>query len=294
MAKFCKNCGKQLGFLNVLFIESSLCSKECRIAYETKISEAERKCTAELSKLEEEIAESKKLPNQQSDYPEAILRMYLTRANESAENRFMRCMWSSWALGGVAVTAFLGGYSRGCSGRDLNAMVDSQDKAKSLHELGIQAMVSRWFWKWYSEKGHPSEEREDDVRVSLLNIQTFLDMKCKDTVNLYLGFDREFLQYMPKDKDAKPPMAFSYVDMFYQRYWECITGEQIVDWARLRFPLESYGQFLAACHHGKRCHPDGKQSDSMLSAADSVLLWQGIIKAGGVMFDEFSKMYQKP
>lgn len=242
----------------------------------------------------EETAKRFIMGNKQSDYPQAVLRMYLTRASKSAENRFMWCMWRSWALGGVAITAFLGGYSKGSGCRDLDEMVDSLDKAKSLLELGIQVMVSRWFWKWYSEKSHSSEEREDDVRVALINIQTFLDMRCKDTVNLYLGFDREFLKYMPKDKDAESPLPFCYADMFYQRYWECITGEQIVDWARLRFPLESYHEFLAACHDGKRRHPDGKQSDSRLSLADITLLWQGIIKAGGVMFDEFNKTYQKP
>lgn len=249
----------------------------------------------------EDIAKRSLLDNRQSDYSQAIQRTYLTRAGktaeaaEAAENRFMWCMWQSWAMGAIAVTAYLGGYSIGMGSEDSEELVNTLDKAKSRFELGIQLMVSRWFWKWYLERSHTIDQREDAVRVSLINIQTFLDMKCEDTVNLYLGFNRQFLQSVPKDKGVErllPP--FSYVDMFYQRYWECVTGEQIVDWTRLRFPLKSYGEFLAACLHGKRHHPDGKQSDSMLDPAESIVLWKGIIEAGGVMFDHFNKAYQKP
>jgi hypothetical protein len=203
-------------------------------------------------------------------WSEAALRIYVTRAFEYAENSFMSSMWCSWALGGVALFGYDG----------FGGIPDNLDKAKLTFELGIQAMVSAWFRSWYSQKPHTYEEREDAARVALTNVQTFLEIGKRDTIELYLGFDREF-QCLVRDKDPKLP--FCYIDMFYQRYWECITGEQIVGWDKLRFPLESHQQFISACRKNKRHNFNDLVVDVMA-------MWVAIVDASRIMFREFERM----
>jgi hypothetical protein len=203
-------------------------------------------------------------------WSEAALKTYVARAFEHAENSFLSSMWCSWALGGVALFGYDG----------FGGIPDNLDKAKLTFELGIQAMVSAWFRSWYSQKAHTYEEREDAVRVALTNVQTFLEISKRDTVELYLGFDREF-QCLVRDKDPKLP--FCYVDMFYQRYWECITGEQIVNWDKLRFPLESHQQLISAYRKNKHRN----LSDPI---ADVLEMWAVIIDSSRIMFREFERM----
>jgi len=207
-----------------------------------------------------------------SDWLKSALTIYTTRATEFAENKFLLSTWLSWVVGGYAIFK---------SGK-WSEMPDSLYKAKLLLELGTQAMVSTWYWSWYRQKSHAYEEKEDAVKAGLMNIQTFLDMRSEENIELYLGFDKEF-QCIMKDENNRMPLY--YTDMFHQRYWECITGERIVDWTKVQFPLESQERFINVCHEGKR-HGFANP------LVDDVEVWVIITSAGKLMFDEFKRIYK--
>jgi hypothetical protein len=207
-----------------------------------------------------------------NDWLKSALTIYTTIATEFAENKFLLSTWLSWVMGGCAIFK---------SGK-WSEMPDSLYKAKLLLELGTQAMVSIWYWSWYRQKSHAYEEKEDAVKAGLMNIQTFLDMRSEENIELYLGFDKEF-QCIMKDENNRMPLY--YTDMFHQRYWECITGERIVDWTKVQFPLESQERFINVCHEGKR-HGFANP------LADDAEVWGIITSAGKFMFDEFKRMYK--
>jgi hypothetical protein len=113
---------------------------------------------------------------------------------------------------------------------------DSLDKAKLLLELGIQTMISLWFYDWESQEkeSHSNEEWEMARKIALGDVQKFLGISSEDSIKLYLGFDRELQSALNRERTFA---ALEYMDMFYQRFRECSTGEQIIDWSRLQFPL---------------------------------------------------------
>ncbi|MFC1918154.1 hypothetical protein ACFLXH_05845 [Chloroflexota bacterium] len=40
---------------------------------------------------------------------------------------------------------------------------------------------------------------------------------------------------------------FYYVDMFYQKYRECVLQISVVEWSKLRHPIESQKDFIETC-----------------------------------------------
>lgn len=202
------------------------------------------------------------------DYLRLALEMYLNRSSQCAENKFMSAMWRSWAVGAYAFLTH----------NAFTLRPDSFAKAELLLELGIQAMISLWFWKWYSQREHSEEVKIDAVSVALTNVQTFLDIGSDENIELYLGFDREFQCIMEKNK-----LPICYVDMFSQRYRECITGDQVVRWPQLQFPIESQRTLIEACDKSKRIN----FNDPTVHLG----VWSVItLEAGKVMFEEFTRL----
>lgn len=76
MAKFCKNCGKKLSF----FTSDMLC-KDCKLAYEAKLSKIKAELSVELAQIEKEILETKNITKQQLQLlkkqdKESLLKLY--------------------------------------------------------------------------------------------------------------------------------------------------------------------------------------------------------------------------
>jgi len=206
---------------------------------------------------------------------EAALESCVRTACDIAPNDFVRTMWTSWALGGSSIFHF--------DGKEpvFTQKPDNLYRAKLLLELGMQAMVSWWFWQWFSERSVSRHEREDAIKVSLLNIQTLLDVSSKDTLKLYHNFDK---QLQPTLENEGKWLPFVYVDMFYQKYWECVTGEQTVDWVKLSFPVKSHQQYSDSYRRGYR---------SFIGDAEkAVSLWTYISVGAAGMFGHFDKEFK--
>jgi hypothetical protein len=211
----------------------------------------------------------------ETDYRRQALGEYLKTSEELADNKFLLAMWRSWAIGGYALLVHKK------VTETLSAMPDSLAKAKSLLELGTQTMVSSWFWKWYHQRSHTEEQKGDAVWSGLTNLQKFLDIKTTDNVELYCGFNREFQLIMATEGKSLP---ICYVDMFYQRYQECIRGEQIVKWKELSFPLKSHQCFLDKC---------SKESLHIDDLEVYLSIWHAIIiDASSVMYHEFNRLFK--
>lgn len=211
----------------------------------------------------------------EKDYLREALGEYLKTSEELAENRFQLAMWHSWSIGGYALLIHKK------VSETLSAMPDSPAKAKSLLELGTQTMVSSWFWKWYRKKSHTEEEKGHAVWTGLTNIQNFLDIKTIDNVELYCGFNREFQAIIATESKRLP---IFYIDMFHQRYQECIRGEQIVKWKELSFPLDSHRSFIDKC---------SKPGLHIVELEVYLSIWYAIIiDASNVMYQEFNRLFK--
>jgi hypothetical protein len=112
---------------------------------------------------------------------------------------------------------------------------DTIDKAKLLLELGIQAMITRWFisfYKIHGENSYTDQQKEEDRRSYLTCVQQLLGLNSDAVIGLYLGFDKEW-QWATF---GNYPNLNEYAKLFYHRYCECITGER-VDWKVIDSPM---------------------------------------------------------
>lgn len=156
-------------------------------------------------------------------------------------------------------------------------------KAKLLLELGIQPMITFWCHNWESQESHSEEEKQTARVDALTSVQSFLGIDSENLIKLYLGFDKELMCWLKRER-----MTSVYYDtMFYQRYCECLSGEQIVNWGRLRFPIESDSDLRNACYDGKY-KTVGRPNESVIN---TIVLGSVITNGGVVMFDQFRRMY---
>ena len=211
-----------------------------------------------------------------ADYLEIAFDAYFRSAVDAAQSRLEYCVWNAWGHGALAVGEGLEGIPAfKVTPRDL-------DKAKLLVELYVQPMISLWYYEQESQKERSDEEKKLARRTAFENVQTFLGLSSEDSVKLYLGFDREF-QVSIKGEGKED----YYLGMFYQRLWECLTDERIVDWARLEFPIVSLSQFLSMCDMN-RYHYELEKNPTL---ADPQLA--GVITSAGVqMFRQFKSTYK--
>ena len=210
----------------------------------------------------------------ETDYRRAALDMYLDNTYNPGEDQFAHSLWSSWGVGAYALLESL----NEIPGHEMTP--DNLEKAKLLLEVGIQPMISIWYHNWESQESHSDEEKAEAREIAFANVQAFLCVTSEDRLRLYLGFDRE-LQCYHKGERNSPGY---YVDMFYQRCSECITGEQIADWGKLKFPIDSDQQFRDACYTNKHVYWERL---NLLQG------WVAIGNAAVVMFDEFRRVYKK-
>lgn len=112
---------------------------------------------------------------------------------------------------------------------------DTIGKAKLLLELGIQAMITRWFISFYEihgEDNYMDQQKEKDKRSYLTFVQQLIGLNSDAVIDLYLGFDKEW-QWATF---GNYPNLNEYAKLFYHRYCECIT-EKRVDWGLIDSPM---------------------------------------------------------
>jgi len=221
-----------------------------------------------------------------ADYLRAALDMYLDNISRAAESQFEYSVeYHSWGVGAYAIFEGLKEVPR------CKMTPDRLDKAKLLLEVGIQAMISFWYHNLDSQESHSAEEKELARKVALGNVQTFLGINSEDSIELYLGFDRELQRYLSKEGNVEHNLPNYYVSLFYKRCLECITGEQIFDWGKLQFPIESEAKVIQAVY--KKDYGFKEQISVSLHPVDSLKAWFAIMSAVNFMFDEFRRVHEK-
>lgn len=211
-----------------------------------------------------------------TDYLKAAFDTYFRSAVSAAETRFEYSVWNAWGYGALVVHEGLEKIPV------FKITPNSLDKAKCLVELYLQPMISLWYYDRESRREYSDEEKELARRTAFENVQSFLGISSEDSIKLYLGFDREFQASVRRERGES-----YYLEIFYQRCWECLTSERIVDWSGLEFPIASFAQFFSVCDKNKY-HYDLEKDPSL---ADPQLA--GVIESAGVqMFRQFKSTYK--
>ena len=210
------------------------------------------------------------------DYIHDAFEVYRNAISRATENQYEVAVWWSWLAGAIELCEELKKIP------EWRLTPDNLDSAKLLLEVYIQPMITCWFRSWESQESHSDEEKAEARSIAFRNVQTFLGISSEDSIKLYLGFDREF-QALLNHERATPSY---YMGMFHQRCCECVTSDQIVDWGKLQFPIESYGQFLEACQKDKY-HHSGDSPEQLLRA------YTAIVPASRFMLTQFEEVSKK-
>jgi len=200
--------------------------------------------------------------------------IYFQAVSSNAKSRFELALWSAWGNGAVVIDGGL----TAIPGFDI--VPDSLDKAKCIVNLLIQPMISVWYHNWEKQEPHSAEEMLEARKIAFENVQTFLGMFSSDTLTIHLILDVELTYRL---NDLRKSSAY-YIGMFHQRYQECVTGEQIVKWDKLRIPIETWEDFLNHCD---------KNRYKNLDMNSSIATFSLIADAGSRMFKEFTRIYEQ-
>ena len=121
------------------------------------------------------------------------------------------------------------------------------DKAKQLVNLLIQPMVSFWYHNWEKQELHSGEEMLEARKSAYENVQVFLNMLSLQTLPIQLILDSEFTYFVNGLRNS----VVYYIGMFHQRYRECLMGEPIVEWNKLKVPIDAWEEFQSHCERNK-------------------------------------------
>ena len=120
-------------------------------------------------------------------------------------------------------------------------VADTLSKARLCLELGLQPMLTIW----EIERGPASSE--EIVRKDYARVQDLIDdlhfTLTKDTVDLYMNFDRELRGYLSSLVYPRE----NYAGMFHLRYRECVSTDRILNLKALGVEAETWKQFLEDC-----------------------------------------------
>lgn len=207
------------------------------------------------------------------DYFKDAFDTYFHSAKRASNNQFEYALWFAWGSGAIVIGQGLKGIPA------FEVASNSLHNAKCLFELYIQPMISIWCHNWELQEKCSATDKEMVRRISFEKVQTFLDIHSEESCRLYIGFDKELEYFLEKQRNS----SAYYVAMFHQRYRECVTGERIVGWDKLTFPIQSFEQFLATFDKSNYVNLDLESSLQALSV---------ITTAGNYMFQEFDRLYK--
>lgn len=204
-------------------------------------------------------------------YLDAAYDIYFNAVSSSAGSRFELALWSAWGNGALVIDGGLSAIP------GFDEVPDSLERAKCVVNLFIQPMISIWYHNWETQELHSVEEMFEAREIAFGNVQTFLGMHSSDMLSIHFILDAE-LTYRLNDLRKS---SFYYIGMFHQRYRECIKGARIVEWDKLKVPIETWKDFLNRCD---------KNRYEALDANSSVATFALIGAAGARMFKEFKRI----
>ena len=206
--------------------------------------------------------------------------IYFQAVSNNAENRFELALWSAWGYGAIVID---GGLTV-IPGFDI--VPDSLDKAKYLVNLFIQPMISIWYHSWEKQEPHSPEEMIEARKNAHETALAFSGMlpsnmlSIQNMLSAHLILDAELTYFL---NELRKSSAY-YIGMFHQRYLEYVTGEKIVEWDKLKVPIETWEDFLNHCDKNRY-----KDLDMNSSVATFALIGD----AGARMFKEFERTYKR-
>lgn len=205
---------------------------------------------------------------------EQAYRIYLNNAYQAAETQFEWAKWCSWARGSMV----LEGGSEAIP--EFPAIPDKLEIAKSVLGLLMQPMITLWFYNWEKQEPHSAEEMIEARQIAFENIQTFLDMRSSEVITINLILDVEFTYVL----NALRESSAYYIGMFHQRYRECVLQKRIVEWKKIKPPIEDWvNDFVNLCK---------KNEYRDLLPEHSLALFSVIPDAQKRMLEDFQKILQ--
>lgn len=200
-------------------------------------------------------------------------RIYINNARQAAETRFEWAKWCSWARGSVVLEG-------GVSVLEFPAIPDKLEVAKSVLELLIQPMITLWCHNWEKQEPEPrsAEEMVETRQIAFENVQTLLGTLSSEVVAINLILDAEFTWVLNKFRES----SGYYIEMFHQRYRECILQKRMVEWKKLKTPIEDWvNDFENLCDMNEY---------RGLNPNHHLVVFSVIIDAQKRMFDDFQKI----
>ena len=209
------------------------------------------------------------------DYLGEAYNIYVNAVSSIGATSFELALWLAWANGAILLA---GGLSQI---PEFKTAPDSLEKAKCVLNLFIQPMVTIWYHNWEGQEPHSAEEMLEARRIAWNNIQAFLGRMSSETLSIHAILDAELVYRLVGLRES----SFYYIEMFHQRYRECVTGQRIVDWNKLKVPIETSQDFLNCCDQNGYRAIDG---------GSSIGAYDAIGHAGARMFEEFKRILGRP
>ncbi len=200
--------------------------------------------------------------------------IYFQAVSSNAENRFELALWSAWGNGAIVIDVGLTAIP------GFEIAPDNLDKARCLVNLLIQPMISIWYNNWEKQEPHSVEEMIEAREIAFANAQAFSGIQRSNMLTVSAILDVELTYRL---NDLRKSSAY-YIGMFHQRYQECITGEKIVEWDKLKVPIETWADFVNHCDKNRY-----KNLDMNSSVATFALIGD----AGARMLKEFTRIHEQ-
>jgi hypothetical protein len=208
-----------------------------------------------------------------STYLDETFNIYFRAVSKNAETKFESALWSAWGSAAYIINNGLSAMP------GFDTIPDSLDKAKCLFNLCVQPMITFWFEGWERQEPHPSEEMLEAREVDFVNTQTFLGIQSQDIVTVHFILDAELLCVLNHTRNT----PLYYMEMFHQRYQECVTKGNIVEWNKLKVPIKSWAEFESHCDKDRYTNLDPEYL---------IATWTLVANAGVFMFQEFKQIYE--
>ncbi|MDZ4230305.1 MAG: hypothetical protein U1B77_00630 [Dehalococcoidales bacterium] len=170
------------------------------------------------------------------------LRHYNNSVYAWAQSAGEYATWISWGQGAYFILNV-----------KLNSAIDEmipggEKEANLLFELGMQPIVTDWFFQLDRHGNRSQEENEAATEIVRRNIQGFLfGYELEENINLYGCFHIQYSESLRHlFNGAKDTMSLLYCEFVEHRWMECCTGKQIIDWQNINFPCLDYNEFVNA------------------------------------------------
>jgi hypothetical protein len=210
-----------------------------------------------------------------TDAMEEAYKIYLNNAYKASETQFEWAKWCSWARGSMVLEGGIEAIP------EFPAIPNKIEIAKSVLELLMQPMITLWCHNWEKQESRSAEEIVETRQIALENVQTLLGTPSSEVVAINLILDAEFTWVLYEFKES----SYDYIGMFHQRYLECVLKKKIVEWKKVKPPIEDWvSDFMNLCKKGE--YKD-------LPLEHSLALFSVIPDAQKRMFDDFQKVLKE-